>query len=163
MEKLRNFWFYYHKHLLIALAVVLIAGYLSAQDALAPKPDYHIGLVQSLPCTEEALSRLEADLAAVGEDENGDGEVLVQIHTYFVDLADTSESAYIPEKNPVAALDADLVGRVSGIFLLEDVEAFRSVTGEILAEGAVPFGDSLYLTVRRDASDADLRLFENLS
>ena len=163
MEKLRNFWFYYHKHLLIALAVVLIAGYFTAQKAGSPEPDYHIGLVQALPCTEEDLARLEGEFAALGEDTNGDGEVLVQIHTYFVDLADTSGSAVLPEKNPVAALDADLVGGVSGIFLLEDVAAFRAVTGEILAEGAAPFGDALYLTVRRDASDADLRLFENLS
>lgn len=162
MDKLRNFWYYYKNHTLIALAVLLVAGYLSAQRLSVPDPDYHIGLVQSAPLPDDALNELNATLAAAGEDLNSDGEVLVQIHTFYVDLADPSENAGVNNAQVVSALDADLIGNVSGIFLLEDVETFRSITGNILADTAVAFDGSLFLTLRRDAADAYIRLAESL-
>lgn len=161
--KLKNFWFYYKNHLFIALAVLAIAGYLAMQFAGAVEPDYHIGLVQSVPCSEEFLNNLETLIAAAGEDVNGDGEILVQIHTYFVDLADDSENAGSRNAEAVAALDADLVGHVSGIFLLEDREAFCRVTNNLLSDYAVPFADDLFLTLRCDADDAYITLAEKLS
>lgn len=163
MDKLRNFWFYYKKHLLIGLAAVLTVGYLSLQKLSDPKPDYHIGLVQTLPCSDEELHQLEKRFAAAGEDRNGDGEVLVQIHTYFVDLADESENAGVANAQTVAALDADLIGGVSGIFLLEDVETFRRITNGILSEGSIPLENGLSLTFRQDADPAYLALADALS
>ena len=99
MDKLQNFWFYYKKHLLIGLAVLLTLGYLAGQKAAAPQPDYHIGLVRAVPCTQEELDALNARFAAAGEDRNGDGQILVQIHTYFVDLADDSSNAALKRQS----------------------------------------------------------------
>ena len=109
------------------------------------EPDYHIGLVRQIPCTEEELAALEAEFIRAGTDVNGDGQVAVKLHTYYLDLTDAADAQV------VQALDADLVGKVSGIFLLEDVEAFRAVTNGILAEGEIPMDNGLFLTVRKDA------------
>lgn len=163
MKKLENFWFYYKKHLLISLAFLLAAGYLAAQKAGTPEPDYHIGLVKAVPCTEEQLLDWEARFAAAGEDLNGDGQVLVKIHTFFVDLADDSPNAGVTNAQTVSALDADLIGKVSGIFLLEDVETFRRITNDILEPSDIAFEQGLFLTLRKDA-DAPYRvLFDEIA
>lgn len=163
VAKIQNLWFYYKKHLLIALPVLLAVGYLFIQSAGSPEPDYHIGLVQAAPCSDTDLQELEALFAAQAEDVNGDGTILVQIHTYFVDLADDTVNAGVNNAETVAALDADLVGHVSGIFLLEDLETFNRITNNVLSDFTTPWGDSLFLVPRRDASDAYMVLTEKFS
>lgn len=162
-KKLENFWFYYKIPLLIGLAAVLVLGYLGVRRLNTTEPDYHIGLVREIPCTDDQLQRLEARFAAAGEDCNGDGQILVKIHTYYVDLADTSENAGVSNADAVQALDADLIGKVSGLFLLEDPETFRRVTGGILAEGSLSVEEGLALTVRADAPEAYLELAGNMT
>lgn len=162
MKKLENFWFYYKTYVLIGLAVLLAAGYMGVQKLSAPKPDYHIGLVRSVPYTNEELSALEARFHAAGEDINGDGQILVQIHTYYVDLADESPDAGVNNAQTVSALDADLIGNVSGIFLLEDAETFRHVTGDILASVIPGFDDGLHFALRKDADNIYTALAEKL-
>lgn len=151
-KKLQNFWFYYKKHLLIGLAALLVLLYLGIQKCSTAKPDYHIGLVRAAACTEAELKALEDAFTAAGTDVNGDGQVLVQIHTYFADLAGA------PDADVIQALDADLIGGMSGLFLLEDVDTFRAVTGGILTDGAIPMDGGLFLTIRANASDAYMDL-----
>lgn len=162
MDKLQNFWFYYKKHLLIALAVILTLGYLAVQKVVTPQVDYHIGLVRAVPCTEEELDALTARFTAAGEDRNGDGQVLVQIHTYFVDLADDSPNAGVDNAQTVSALDADLIGSVSGIFLLEDVVTFQEITNGILESVIPSFDQGLYFALRKDADAAYKILAANI-
>ena len=160
MEKLRNFWYYYKTHLLIALAVALVAGYLGFQRLTTPEADYHIGLITTTPRSDAQLAVLTDGFAAVGTDLNGDGQVLVQLHTYFVDLADDSPNAGVTNADKVAALDADLIGGVSGIFLTEAPQALQSITGDIFPDAPVSFGDQLYLCIRSDAPDVYRQLAE---
>lgn len=159
---MKNFWFYYKKHVLIGLAVLAVLAYLGIRKAATPRPDYHIALVQTVPCTEEELAALEERFAAAGADVNGDGRVLVKVHTYFVDLKEGSDNVGFSNADPVAALDADLIGNVSGIFLLEDVDTFRKVTNDILEEETRDFGDTLQLVLRKNASDEYRALADNL-
>ena len=161
-SKLKNFWFYYKKHVLIGLAALAVLTFLGIQKASTPKPDYHIALVQAVPCTEAELTALEQRFTAAGEDLNGDGRVLVKVHTYFVDLKEGSDNVGFSNADPVAALDADLIGNVSGIFLLEDVDTFREVTNDILEEETRDFGDTLHLVLRKSASGEYRALADNL-
>lgn len=156
-KKLQNFWFYYKIPLLVALAAVLVLGYLGIQKHRTVHPDYHIGLVREIPCTDAQLQSLKDTFTAAGADLNGDGQVLVQIHTYYVNLADTSEDAGVRNAEIVQALDADLIGNVSGIFLLEDVATFQQITNNLLSGTAVSMENGLHLTIRKDA-DAPYRL-----
>ena len=157
ISKLQNFWFYYKKHLLIALAVLAASGYLLIQQANTQQPDYHIGLVRSLPCTEEERSALEALFTAAGSDLNGDGQVLVKLHTYYVDLAGNGDA------DVIQALDADLIGNVSGIFLLEDVATFQRVTNGLVSDPLLTLEGGLSLTLRAGAADAYGNLIDTLS
>lgn len=163
VSKIQNFWFYYKKHLLIALAVLLAGGYLAWQNVRRPEPDYHIGLVMTLPCSEAQLQTWESRFAEAGNDCNGDGQVLVKIHTYFVDLADDSPNAGVTNAQTVSALDADLIGKVSGMYLLEDVDTFRQITGQILSDVRLPFDAGLTLVPRSDAQSIYQELFNRLS
>lgn len=162
MKKWEDIWFYYKKHILIALAVILAAGYLFLQDAAAPEPDYHVGLLQAQPCTEAESDALAERFASAGTDLNGDGQVLVQIHTYFVDLADDSLNAGVDNAQTISSLDADLIGKLSGIFLVEDVETFQKITDNILNPVVPDFNMGLALGLRKDADSAYVTLFKNL-
>lgn len=156
-KRLQNFWFYNKNYVLIALAALLVLGYLGFQKANTAEPDYHIGLVRASACTEEELHALENTFTAAGADVNGDGQVLVQIHTYFVDLADSTNA------DAIQALDADLIGSMSGIFLLEDVDAFQNATNGILSETIIPMDNGLQLATRKNADEVYLVLAEKIS
>lgn len=162
LAKVKNFWYYYKFPVLIGVAVVAVWAWLSFQSAGTPEADYHIGLVRADACSEAELDALKARFAAAGEDRNGDGQVLVQIHTYFVDLADDSPNAGVNNAQTVSSLDADLIGKVSGIFLLEDVITFRQITPDILEPVSPYFDQGLYFALRKDADSAYKTLAENL-
>lgn len=162
-KKLQNFWFYYKIPLLVALAAVLVLGYLRIQTHSTVRPDYHIGLVREIPCTDAELQTLKGTFSAAGKDLNGDGEIVVQIHTYYVNLADTSENAGVSNAEAVQALDADLIGNVSGIFLLEDVATFQRITNNLLSGSVSMLDNGLALTIRKNAADAYISLMETLS
>ena len=134
----------------------------AAAQSRTEEPDYHVGLVTMASYSPEQLADMEQRLCAAGQDQNGDGQVLVQLHTYYVDLADDSPNAGYKRYEVVAALDADLVGKVSGIFLLSDPEAFQKTTNGLLSETMAAWEYGLTLACRADAADADIRLFDNL-
>jgi len=162
-KKLQNIWFYHKIPLLVALAAALVLGYLGIQRHRTVHPDYHIGLVQEIPCTDAALQSLKDIFISAGEDLNGDGEIIVQIHTYYVNLSDGSENAGVRNADVVQALDADLIGNVSGIFLLEDVETFQRITNNLLSESPVFLENGLHVALRKDASAPYRLLAEKLS
>lgn len=161
--KLKNFWFYHKNHVLIGLAALLVLAYLGIQKAGTIQPDYHIGLVRAVPCTDQELQALESRFTAAGTDVNGDGEILVKLHTYYVDLADDAPDAGVNNAEVVQALDADLIGSMSGIFLLEDVETFQQITNGILDDSCAAFDSGLWLAIRADAAAAYTALFQNLT
>ena len=147
---------------LLAALVAAALLYMGIQNSRAEKPDYHVGLVTMTPYSLEQLADMGQRPCAAGQDQNGDGQVLVQLHTYYVDLADDSPNAGYKRYEVVAALDADLVGKVSGIFLLSDPEAFQKTTNGLLSETMAAWEYGLTLACRADAADADIRLFDNL-
>ena len=162
-KKIENFWFYHKNHLLIGLAAVLVLAYLGIQKLSTPKPDYHIGLVRAEALSEADFSALEEAFTAAGTDVNGDGQVLVQIHTYYADLADTAENAGVNNADAVQALDADLIGAMSGMFLLEDVDTFQAVTNGLVSGDTIPMAHGLQLALRKDASSAYADLAHHMS
>lgn len=158
--KLKNFWYYYKIPVGIGLAVLFVLIYFSAQSIGVPEADYHIGLISTTPRSDAQLAVLTDSFAHVGKDLNGDGQVLVQLHTYYVDLADDSPNAGVNNADKVAALDADLIGKVSGIFLTEDPQTLQTITGGLFSDTPVSFGYELYLCIRSDAPDAYIQLAE---
>ena len=161
IKKLKNFWYYYKIPVGIGIAVLLVVLYLGLQSAGQPEADYHIGLVSVSPRSDTQLAALTDGFAAAGRDLNGDGQVLVQLHTYFVDLADDSPNAGVVNADKVAALDADLIGKVSGLFLTESPEVLNAVTNGLFEETYLPRKDGLYLCIRKDAPEAYRSLLDS--
>ena len=89
------------------------------------KPDYQIAYVGSAALPDETAAALEEALAQLGEDANSDGRVVVRINQYADgSTSDTADAAYY-NMAATAKLMADITGRESYFFLLEDPQAFQ--------------------------------------
>lgn len=163
IARLKNFWYYYKVPTGIVIFILIVGIYLACLSAGTPEPDYHIGLVSTTPRSEQSLAALADAFSAAGEDRNGDGRVLVRLHPYYVDLADDSPNAGVANADKVAALDADLIGGVSGIFLTEAPEVLNSVTNGLMAQPYLPYQDGLYLCIRADAAEHYRALLNGVS
>ena len=123
---LENFWYHYKIPVLIAAAILAVGSYLLVQQVKTVPADYEAALVSSEYYSDEQLAALQEMLAAAGTDTNGDGNIVVAVHRFRLKIgADGQDSAEI------GALDADLVGNRSGLFLLEDPQAFEEATNGI--------------------------------
>jgi len=103
------------------------------------QPDAQIAYVGSTPLPEETVSALETALAALCEDANGDGAAIVRINQYI--LAPDNVDAAMYTAASAARLIVDMENCDSGLFLLEDGEAFQEDYA-ILArlDGTLPTG-----------------------
>ena len=163
IAKLKNWWWYHKKLVLLAALAAAALLYMGIQDRQTVKPDYHVGLVSTTPFSPEQISQMEEVFRMAGEDRNEDGQVTVQIHTYAVNLADEDPNSGYYNHEILSALDGDLVGNMSGIFLLDDPETFQRITGGILSDTVVSGEYGLFLTVRDDADAAYHQLFHTVS
>lgn len=168
-KKLQNFWYYYKVPVIIILAVLAVGVYLYSQRETV-EADYRVAVVAARGCSDEQLARLKTVLTAAGQDLNGDGSVTVKIRVYRFAIGAEGQ-----DMNEIGGLDADLVGKVSGLFFVEDPEGFEAATNGIgTVADAVPVRDiplfsdcgidELYLLIRSGADPAYevlwTRLFE---
>lgn len=121
-EKRKNWWHYHKWHVLIGVALAVIGGNLvySALGIGQVRPDYQVAYVGASALPEDTAAALEAGLASLGGDANGDGQVAVSLRQYPLYSADpqTAMAARIQ-------LMADLTEGESCFFLLEDPERFQ--------------------------------------
>lgn len=121
-EKLAN-WFYYYKWWIVVWAVLLyIIGSLlwSALGIGQVKPDYIFAYIGSRELSEEFASSLEAALATLGSDVNGDGNVTVELKQYVIGYDGDLETAMYYNYASDVVLTADITQAESGFFLVED-------------------------------------------
>lgn len=122
-EKRKNWWHYHKWHVVAAVVLVLIAtdlvwGFLGRGE---PKPDYQIAYVGSSSLPDDTAAAVETAFASLGDDLNGDGQVLVRLNQY-ASSADADPSAVAAAK---VQLMADVMEQESFFFLLEDPEDFQ--------------------------------------
>lgn len=122
-EKMKNWWYYYKWYavcgvLLLVIAVRLIGG---AFGLWEKEPDYQIAYVGGQELPEDTVEVIEKAFAAVSDDFNGDGEVIVRVNQY---VSDSREGG-------VFGADVPLIGDIddcdSYFFLLDDPEYFQRV------------------------------------
>lgn len=143
-EKAGNWWHYNKWYVVAVIVLVCIVASIVKETFFRTEPDYQIAYVgkQELPVdTGEALT---AALQAYCDDRNGDGQVLVQLNQYTLDLNSGTNSgeevdAYM-QMAGVTKLSADLSSTEgSYIFILEDPESFESYTSALrYLDGTVP-------------------------
>ncbi len=155
-------WWWYHKiHVLIAVAAVAVILYSVLPGLLAVKPDYSVALITTEGVPDETLALLKGRFEEVADDANGDGTILVDVIHYGADL--TGETEGTINYMEASRLDADLVGKVSAVFLLDNPEGFRTNTAvaiepetacrDLVFFNGISLPDEMAVTIRTD-SDA---------
>jgi hypothetical protein len=139
-----NFWYYHKWHVLIGIAVILLAAFLIHDLTSRVNPDYQIGLITQTMYSTEVTDSLESQIARYGTDLNGDGKVVVQVNSYVME--DGSSSGTV-DMNVQAAgfirLTADLDDGSSMIFITDDAsfQAEQSKFGLFsYLDGSTPAG-----------------------
>lgn len=137
-EKRRNWWDYHKWHVVIAfvLLAILVSNVWSALHQV--KPDYQIAYVGENALPDDTAAALEACFAALGEDLNGDGRVVVRLAQYASSGQTDKQAAMAAE----VKLMADVTEGESYFFLMEDPAQFQrncfclcKLDGSLPAEG----------------------------
>lgn len=152
-EKLSNFLYYNKWWLLLGAFLLFLAGDWIYGIVTTVHPDYQVAVITEAPLPTEASDVLQAALEAQGQDLNGDGKTVVQLHTY---TTGTSGNMYDPME---IALLADLSTMESHFILTDDPDAVQAqyqvlanadgsapAEGDLSTEGKVyPISDLLEL------------------
>lgn len=151
-DKIIN-WLHYHIWYLVAAGLLLtIGGSMIANKTVQARQtcDYCIAYIGTFELPAGCVSALKSEIAALGVDTDGDGEVTVKINQYIVSDTDgqDGEAAY---------------GRVAEIALLADIDEGESYF--FLVEYPEEFQKDFQLMAHLDGSpsaDADLGVWDKV-
>ncbi len=158
-EKWDTWWWYHKNHVLITIAALAIVVYSVLPGLLSPKTDYSVAVITTQWLSEETLNLIREHILQIVGDVNGDGQKVVDLYYYRADLSGETEGTV--NYSEAARLDADLVGKISSIIILDNPEGFRrntavSIEPEILCETlslfeGIPLPEGTAFTVRSDS------------
>ncbi|MCD8189048.1 MAG: hypothetical protein LUD78_02325 [Clostridiales bacterium] len=134
-EKRKNWWHYYKWFVVVGVLVVgtAVSLILNAFGVGTVKPDYQVAYVGSSELPDDTVEELTAALEALGEDLNGDGQVVVTLNQYCSSDDAEDDTAAMQKYASEAGLMADISDCDSYFFLLEDPETFQT-NYQVLAE-----------------------------
>ena len=102
-ERWNNWWDYNLKWVVVAAIAVGFVGYcFIGQYFFTVHPDYNIGVVAPYYLPEDTVDALQQQLAAFGEDLNGDGAVHVTVNVYTLDYSGDTVERCVPWRAPPA-------------------------------------------------------------
>ena len=144
-EKLAN-WFHYHKWWIVLWAFLLVSLGSIIWNALGIgqiKPDYVFAYVGSAALPEDCAAALERELAALGEDVNGDGDVIAELRQYVSNAnQESSEDTLMYGYASDVTLIADITNGDSYFFLMEDPANFQRAYQALAGpDGSLPEGE----------------------
>ena len=145
-EKLAN-WFHYHKWWIVVWALLLFSVGSILWNALGigkVRPDHVFAYVGSAALPEDCAAALEAALAALGQDVNGDGKVVVELRQYVSNAdQESAEDALMYGYASDVTLIADITNGDSYFFLMEDPAGFQRAWQALAGpDGALPEGEN---------------------
>ena len=116
-------WFHYNKWWIVVWLVILSVTGSMIWNALGIGkvwPDYIFAYVGSDPLPGDCVEALERELAALGEDANGDGHVIAEVRVYAMNRSGDVETALYYNQAADVVLVADITNAESYFFLVED-------------------------------------------
>lgn len=136
-ERISCFWFYYKIPVCIAIVVFLVGLDMLITSRQMVKADYSIALVSTDLYTDEEVEAIENRFQLLADDINQDGKIKVDVRYYQVNVSGEESENY--DAIMVSKLEADLAGRVSGMFLLANPEGFQ-MNSQMLGplDGSIP-------------------------
>ena len=120
-EKRKNWWHYHKWHAAAALLLLAVAGDIAWNALSRTEPDYRIAYVGTNPLPDDTAAALEAASSPLGEDLNGDGQVVVSLRQYASGGGADAGAGAAAE----VQLTADIMEGESYFFLLENPEQFQ--------------------------------------
>ena len=122
-EKRKNWWHYHKWHVIIGVILlgICVDLVLHALGVGQIKPDYQVAYVGTNALPDDTAAAIENAFAALGEDLNGDGRVVVKLVQYA--SAGGADAGVLTSTE--VALMADLMECESYFFLLENPEEFQ--------------------------------------
>lgn len=125
-EKRENFWFYYKWHVIVGVAVFVLAFSLIWEVVTQVKPDYTIGIISSNTLPVGVGDVMAEKLTPYFDDRNGDGKVVVTVMEYSVASGEALNNI---DPNVQMANSTKLMGDLdlgeSMLFLTDDLEFFE--------------------------------------
>ena len=142
-ERWTNWWDYNLKWVLIfGIAGAFVAYCFIGQYFLTTHPDYNIAVVSPYYLPEATVTALQQQLAAYGEDCNGDGKVVVKLNQYTMAFNSEDSDAYL-DMAGTTKLSTDIQSSLSSIFILYDPAGFQQTTGTLrYLDGHLPKSDA---------------------
>ena len=141
-EKVAN-WFHYHKWWVVLWAFLLFSAGGILWNALGigkVRPDYVFAYVGSVALPDDCAAALERELAALGQDVNGDGQVAVELRQYVSNAnQESAEDALMYGYASDVTLIADITNGDSYFFLMEDPASFQRAYQALASpDGSMP-------------------------
>ena len=142
-ERWANWWDYNLKWVLIfGIAGAFVAYCFIGQYFLTTHPDYNVAVVSPYYLPEATVTALQEQLAAYGEDCNGDGKVVVKLNQYTMAFNSEDSDAYL-DMAGTTKLSTDIQSSLSSIFILYDPAGFQQTTGTLrYLDGHLPKSDA---------------------
>ena len=117
-EKRKNFWYYHKVHILIAVLCVAVLGWTIHEFTSRVNPDYQIGMVTMQDYPDAVIRQMEEQIAAIADDRNGDGQVVVRVNYYHIFPDNTSDAnGYLAN---AAKFQGDIAVGDSMLFFIDD-------------------------------------------
>ncbi len=116
-------WFHYNKLWIVVWVVIISVAGSMVWNVLGigqVRPDYIFAYIGSGKLPEDCAAALEAELAALGEDVNGDGRVKVELRQYATNRGGDLETAMYYNYAADVTLVADITAAESYFFIVEN-------------------------------------------
>jgi len=140
-------WFSYNWGWLLAVAAVIgLIAFEFWTNSRDPKPDYTISWVGAYSLSEEEVAAISTAAAQAGEDQNGDGQVIVTVYQYLIDYTlPPNDFRYQDCYAESLKLLAHIQSVESYLYLMDNPEGFQTATGVLqYLDGTVPAADNNY-------------------
>ncbi len=143
-EKWQTWWYYHWKKVAIGLllAVFFIWGITDWIDNRNNQPDCCIAYIGTSLLPTETVQALEAQLASLFGDVDGNGKCIVSVQQYTVSGSSSGYTADDPYQQ--MAMTAQLASNKNFLFLLEDPAAFQAYYGLLIAPNGEETGETLW-------------------
>ncbi|MCD8084887.1 MAG: hypothetical protein LUF28_00905 [Clostridiales bacterium] len=122
-------WMRYNWGIVLCIVIVIGVGVSLLFSALGfgkVKPDYQVAYVGTDELPEDTVDALCEALEALGEDLNGDGQVVVQVNQYYTTSDTEDETGAMTAYASEVSLIADINDCESYFFLVEDPDDFQT-------------------------------------
>lgn len=138
---IKNWWDYHKWYVVCGVILIGILLHLigNALGIFEKKPDLQIAYVADTELPSDTVSALERAFAAKAWDFNGDGEVVVKLHSYVSNSQSPDGEGLYYEYASEVTLIGDIADCESCLFLMDDPDKFqRDFHALALPDGSCP-------------------------